>query len=190
MAPSSTLQSRINQFESLNSVQSSKPAVTEHVNAYAVRKPVIYPPIGSTNPLDDPISPTLSKLRPEIPIPYVPRKQRSLSPSPPNLGLKTSLIDLSDWTAGDEGPDTSSLSVKPSDIARANPKQVSVEDLHQVPIINLYMNGLYRRVLPLHYLLELTESHLLGEYPLLHRLSQPLNPPSPLLPLNVFQETP
>ena len=124
MAPSSTLQSRINQFESLNALQPSKQAASEQVNAYAVRKPVAYPPIRTTNPLDDPISPSASILKADIPLPYVPRKQRSHSPSPPNLGLKTSLIDLSDWTTDNEGPNTAPLPVKPSEIARANSKQV------------------------------------------------------------------
>ena len=133
MAPSSTLQSRINQFESLNALQPAKQGVTDQINvqaqAYAVRKPVAYPPLKATNPLDDPISPSAAKLKPEIPLPYVPRKQRSHSPSPPNLGLKTSLIDLSDWTTDGEGPSTAPLPIKPSEIARANLKLVSALDV-------------------------------------------------------------
>ncbi|TDL25004.1 hypothetical protein BD410DRAFT_72211 [Rickenella mellea] len=90
MAPTSAIQSRIQQFESLDG---------RHL---ARKSPVQYPPssrVASTSLLDDPLSPTASSSSMMQPaIPYVVRKPRSksASPSPPNLGLKTSLIDLKD----------------------------------------------------------------------------------------------
>lgn len=123
----------------MNPLQPSKQVVSEQVNAYAVRKPVAYPPLRTANPLDDPISPSASILKAEIPLPYVPRKQRSHSPSPPNLGLKTSLIDLSDWTTDNEGPNTAPLPIKPSDVARANFKQASTP-LHVFPAFRELMS--------------------------------------------------
>ncbi|KAF5373848.1 hypothetical protein D9758_000805 [Tetrapyrgos nigripes] len=37
-------------------------------------------------------------------LPYAPRQRKSPSPSPPTLGLKTSLIDLKDWVVDDGSP--------------------------------------------------------------------------------------
>lgn len=103
------LQSRIQQFEALENRSKSPKASTSNVRQPITRKPVMYPPSNAANkhhaipihnPLDDPISPAaaaFSTMKPTLP--YVPRKPRStsVSPSPPNLGIKTSLIDLKDW---------------------------------------------------------------------------------------------
>lgn len=60
--------------------------------------------------MGEPVSPTAASytvIQPSVP--YVPRKPRtkSPSPSPPNLGCKTSLIDLNDWVI-EEGRNTGS----------------------------------------------------------------------------------
>ncbi|KAJ3515087.1 hypothetical protein NLJ89_g1984 [Agrocybe chaxingu] len=85
--PSSTVQARISNFESLS-----------------VNRPSSSPPSSSKTPadiLETPLSPTTaSRLQPVAPFTNT---RPSPSPSPPNLGRKTSLIDLKDWVV-DDGP--------------------------------------------------------------------------------------
>ncbi|KII89179.1 hypothetical protein PLICRDRAFT_91601 [Plicaturopsis crispa FD-325 SS-3] len=92
MMPSTSLQSRISAFEVLGG-PSTLPSASSRGNS---SKP-------SINLLDSPISPSASSFFPIQP--YTPPKasSRSPSPSPPNLGRKTSLIDLKDWVV-DDGP--------------------------------------------------------------------------------------
>ncbi|KAG2362511.1 hypothetical protein BDR07DRAFT_1451117 [Suillus spraguei] len=61
-----------------------------------------YPP-SHTNHLESPISPTSDSLQPIAPFTPPKSLSRSPSPSPPNLGRRTSLIDLKDWIV-DDGP--------------------------------------------------------------------------------------
>ncbi|KDQ61175.1 hypothetical protein JAAARDRAFT_173762 [Jaapia argillacea MUCL 33604] len=91
MAPSTTLQSRISAFESMNSASSSSP-----------RSPPKFPPKVSVNLLETPIPASALSFSPIIPSTPKPTTV-SPSPSPPNLGRKTSLIDLKDWVVED-GP--------------------------------------------------------------------------------------
>lgn len=106
MAPSSVIQSRIQQFESLDP---SRSAISGPDRFPSTRKQApTYPPVSagaSSNPLEEPISPTASSFSTMKPaVPYAPRqvRQKSVSPSPPNLGCKTSLVDLKDWVVDDE----------------------------------------------------------------------------------------
>ncbi|KAL5490188.1 hypothetical protein ACEPAI_5021 [Sanghuangporus weigelae] len=111
MAPTSTLQDRIKQFEAMNGAAirplQSKAALKDRTRPS-------YPPVPrrqlhskatgsavspSLDLLSDPISSTAASYTVIKPlVPYVPRKPRikSPSPSPPNLGCNTSLIDLMD----------------------------------------------------------------------------------------------
>ncbi|TFK54608.1 hypothetical protein OE88DRAFT_1653000 [Heliocybe sulcata] len=93
MAPSTALQSRINAFESFggpSSASSGKPPQKARA-----RSP--------SNLLDKPISPTATTIPPITPSRTPKPAGASPSPSPPNLGRKTSLIDLKDWVV-DDGP--------------------------------------------------------------------------------------
>ncbi|KLO10402.1 hypothetical protein SCHPADRAFT_856598 [Schizopora paradoxa] len=112
MAPSSTLQARIKQFESMNSSHSSvelvqyPPARSFHPVAPVLTGASSVSSSSSPDLLGEPVSPTAASytiIKPTIQVPYVARKPRtkSPSPSPPNLGLKTSLIDLKDWVVED-----------------------------------------------------------------------------------------
>ncbi|KAH9952148.1 hypothetical protein B0H21DRAFT_15981 [Amylocystis lapponica] len=87
MMPPTSLQARINAFEALNAQNNVSRS----------------PP----NLLERPISPAVTSFSPIIPSnPSTPVKSpssRSPSPSPPNLGRKTSLLDLKDWVL-DDGP--------------------------------------------------------------------------------------
>ncbi|CAA7271615.1 unnamed protein product [Cyclocybe aegerita] len=86
--PSSTVQARISNFETLSANRPSSSS----------------PPSSSKTPadiLETPLSPTTaSRLQPVAPFTNT---HPSPSPSPPNLGRKTSLIDLKDWVV-DDGP--------------------------------------------------------------------------------------
>ncbi|KAH7909917.1 hypothetical protein BJ138DRAFT_1088641 [Hygrophoropsis aurantiaca] len=93
--PSATLQSRIKAFEALSGPQPS-PSTPTYSHS-AATKPGKY---SSASLLETPISPTASSFRPIAP---QRSPSRSPSPSPPNLGRKTSLIDLGDWIV-DDGP--------------------------------------------------------------------------------------
>ncbi|KAK7467430.1 hypothetical protein VKT23_004484 [Stygiomarasmius scandens] len=57
-------------------------------------------PSSSSTPMHDLHDHTNSNPK----LPYAPRRRKSPSPSPPNLGLKTSLIDLKDWVVDDGSP--------------------------------------------------------------------------------------
>ncbi|PCH37914.1 hypothetical protein WOLCODRAFT_161150 [Wolfiporia cocos MD-104 SS10] len=121
MAPS-TLQARINAFESLNNTRNAP-----HVS----RSP--------PSLLDSPISPAVTaNFRPIAPRPAA----HSPSPSPPNLGRKTSLIDLQDWVV-DDGPTPSTrqkpfVSPKPrtQTIPITSPRHAADPVLPNAPLIN------------------------------------------------------
>lgn len=86
-----TVQAKIAAFESLAGISSS---------------PFLPPKKSqdsSENLLETPISPTTASALPPV-VQFTPRKpsKPSPSPSPPNLGRKTSLIDLRDWVVEDE----------------------------------------------------------------------------------------
>ena len=105
MAPSAALQARIKQFESLSPKHSDADATAypPRRNAHAQAK---QPPDNPSPPdiIGEPVSPTASQFSIiQVSVPYVPRKPRvkSPSPSPPNLGCNTSLIDLKDWVVED-----------------------------------------------------------------------------------------
>src|SRR5262245_38267808 len=93
MAPSTLVQARISTFESIGSTSTS---------ASPPRASQKYPPC-SPDLLEAPISPTASSLSFITPFTSPSSTSRSPSPSPPNLGRKTSLIDLKDWVF-DDGP--------------------------------------------------------------------------------------
>ncbi|KAG1903834.1 uncharacterized protein F5891DRAFT_1208489 [Suillus fuscotomentosus] len=98
--PSAALQSRIKAFEAL---ADQRPSQTTTKPSFVVLK-AKYPPSSNTNNLlESPISPTSDSIPPIAP--FTPSKSlsRSPSPSPPNLGRRTSLIDLKDWIV-DDGP--------------------------------------------------------------------------------------
>ncbi|KAG1814875.1 hypothetical protein EV424DRAFT_1123679 [Suillus variegatus] len=98
--PSAALQSRIKAFEAL---ADQHPSQTTTKPSFVVLK-AKYPPSSNTNNLlESPISPTSDSIPPIAP--FTPSKSlsRSPSPSPPNLGRRTSLIDLKDWIV-DDGP--------------------------------------------------------------------------------------
>ncbi len=81
-------------------------AVKARINAFEAMQ-AGGPVMASRSPpdlLETPISPTATSISPILPSP-TPRKSMppSPSPSPPNLGRKTSLIDLKDWVV-DDGP--------------------------------------------------------------------------------------
>ncbi|KAI0949867.1 hypothetical protein AcV7_008511 [Taiwanofungus camphoratus] len=92
---SSSLQARISAFEALSGPSSLNRARSS-------------PGPGSL--LDSPISPAVTTFRPIVPSPPVRRPAttaptpHSPSSSPPNLGRKTSLIDLKDWVLDDDLP--------------------------------------------------------------------------------------
>ncbi|KZT27313.1 hypothetical protein NEOLEDRAFT_1130839 [Neolentinus lepideus HHB14362 ss-1] len=93
MAPSTALQSRINAFESLGGPSSI--STVKSTQRSRSRSP--------SNPLDKPISPTATTIQPITPSRSPKPATVSPSPSPPNLGRKTSLIDLKEWVV-DDGP--------------------------------------------------------------------------------------
>ena len=88
--PSTTIQSRISAFESLATAPKSPPS-SKHVSSSS--------PDSYTDIFETPVSPVMTI--PLKPVAIVTRP--SPSPSPPNLGRKTSLIDLRDWVV-DDGP--------------------------------------------------------------------------------------
>ncbi|TFK76271.1 hypothetical protein BDN72DRAFT_891353 [Pluteus cervinus] len=89
--PSTTLQSRISAFESI--AQASSLSQTSPTRASS-RLPPKSP--HNNAQLQSPISPTIVALLPPK-LPFSPPKSMPMSPSPPDLGRKTSLIDLKDW---------------------------------------------------------------------------------------------
>ncbi|KAH8117209.1 hypothetical protein DFH11DRAFT_1573743 [Phellopilus nigrolimitatus] len=114
MAPSTTFKDRIKQFEVSDDVRSSespnRAPRPSHLPARGYQAAFASAVASNcfNDPMGEPISPTAASytiIKPTVP--YVPRKPRikSPSPSPPNLGCKTSLIDLKDWVVED-GPST------------------------------------------------------------------------------------
>ncbi|KAG2041888.1 hypothetical protein BDR03DRAFT_683589 [Suillus americanus] len=97
--PSAALQSRIKAFEAL---ADQRPSQTTTKPSFVVLK-AKYPPSSNTNLLESPISPTSDSFQPIAPFTPPKSLSRSPSPSPPNLGRRTSLIDLKDWIV-DDGP--------------------------------------------------------------------------------------
>lgn len=115
MAPSPALQARIQQFETLDNLRSARLGGSNYppVRSISAEQPTL---TGSSQSslIDEPLSPTVASysiIQPSVP--YVTRKQKrkSPSPSPPKLGLKTSLIDLKDWVLED-GPESRQRSAK------------------------------------------------------------------------------
>jgi hypothetical protein len=89
--PSTSLQSRISAFETL-----SGPSTSSTSHSQFAKSPLVQ--VNSL--LETPLSPSISSLPAITPLRVV---SRSPSPSPPNLGRKTSLIDLKDRIV-DDGP--------------------------------------------------------------------------------------
>ncbi|KAG1724955.1 uncharacterized protein EDB91DRAFT_1169747 [Suillus paluster] len=148
--PSAALQSRIKAFESFADQKSTKSTSKVVLQAK-------YPP--STNLLESPISPTSDSFYPIAP--FTPQKSlsRSPSPSPPNLGRRTSLIDLKDWIV-DDGPNTAPshhngrhlkgfpcLSKTPLPIAN-KPAVVRSAPISSAPLINFELPPKSRLPLP------------------------------------------
>lgn len=108
--PSAALQSRIKAFEALADQRPSpSPHTTTSYHAFSFKPPQAkYPP--SSTLLESPISPTSDSFHPIAPFTSPKSLNRSLSPSPPNLGRKSSLIDLKDWIV-DDGPNETSSAV-------------------------------------------------------------------------------
>ncbi|KAG1877695.1 hypothetical protein DFJ58DRAFT_3515 [Suillus subalutaceus] len=104
--PSAALQSRIKAFEAL---ADQRPCQTTTKPSFVVLK-AKYPP--SSNLLESPISPTSDSFQPIAPFTPPKSLSRSPSPSPPNLGRRTSLIDLKDWIV-DDGPNRTPSGVSP-----------------------------------------------------------------------------
>ncbi|KAF8163402.1 hypothetical protein B0H34DRAFT_856898 [Crassisporium funariophilum] len=89
--PSTTLQKRISAFESI-AAPSLRPASNHPATPHSAQK-------SALDILETPLSPTTAaSLQPVAAF-----TRPSPSPSPPNLGRKTSLIDLHDWVV-DDGP--------------------------------------------------------------------------------------
>jgi hypothetical protein len=100
-AVQSRLSSRISAFESLAAASSSSPSFSP-----SAKPPFTSPPRrGRDTLLETPLSPTTAAALPPVVAFTPPRpttKKLSPSPSPPNLGRKTSLIDLKDWVVDDD----------------------------------------------------------------------------------------
>jgi len=120
MSPSTSIQSRITAFESLK-VQRSPPSKPKIINDFGELINGENTPGDATNILEEPISPTANTFSTIVPLPSPSLLNRvhslsgsdthspSPSPSPPNLGRKTSLLDLNDWVVDVEGPSVSSV---------------------------------------------------------------------------------
>ncbi|KAF9227784.1 hypothetical protein BS17DRAFT_746573 [Gyrodon lividus] len=102
--PSVSLQSRIQAFEALSAPSSSSSATIPIIpTSSSTTTSKLNNGTTSANLLETPISPTASTFHPIVPFAALAPLSRSPSPSPPNLGRKTSLIDLKDWIVED-GP--------------------------------------------------------------------------------------
>jgi len=118
MSPSTSIQSRITAFESLKVQKppSSKPKI---INDFGELIDDADTPGDVTNILEEPISPTANTFSTIAPLPGPSPLNRvhslsgsdahSPSPSPPNLGRKTSSLDLNDWVVDVESPSISSV---------------------------------------------------------------------------------
>ncbi|KAG2146854.1 uncharacterized protein EDB93DRAFT_1085666 [Suillus bovinus] len=122
--PSAALQSRIKAFEAL---ADQRPSQTTTKPSFVVLK-TKYPPSPNTNLLESPISPTSDSIQPIVPFTPPKSLSRSPSPSPPNLGRRTSLIDLKDWVV-DDGPNGA-----PSGVSHYNGRHLKgFPDLRRTP---------------------------------------------------------
>ena len=118
MSPATFIQSRISAFESLKDQKSSQ-SNPKTINDFGELVDDAYTPGGATNILEEPISPTANTFSTISPSPNPSPLDRvhslsgsdlhSPSPSPPNLGQKSSLLDLSDWVVDVEGPNVGSV---------------------------------------------------------------------------------
>jgi len=114
MSPSTSIQSRIIAFEALKDQKplKSKPKIIDGFGDVVD----IDTPSDATNILEEPISPTANTFSTIAPSPNPSPLNRvqslsgsdvhSPSPSPPNLGRKTSLLDLNDWVVDVESPNS------------------------------------------------------------------------------------
>ncbi|KAL0946535.1 hypothetical protein HGRIS_012743 [Hohenbuehelia grisea] len=105
-------------------------SVQSRISDFESRRFDKYPP---QNLLETPLSPSASTLAPILPQITPPRPPRSPSPSPPNLGRKTSLIDLKDWIV-DDGP--SGRSPPSSSKNASEPSSVRNTDFTRTPTQN------------------------------------------------------
>ncbi|KAH6918475.1 hypothetical protein BKA70DRAFT_18117 [Coprinopsis sp. MPI-PUGE-AT-0042] len=96
--PPSTLQSRISAFESLAGGSSSHDALNSSPPSSPKSSKTSSKPVSL---IDTPLS-AAGAVTTLTPVAGTGTKQFSPSPSPPNLGRKTSLIDLADWIADDD----------------------------------------------------------------------------------------
>ncbi|EIW84891.1 hypothetical protein CONPUDRAFT_162213 [Coniophora puteana RWD-64-598 SS2] len=97
--PSAAIQSRIKAFEALSAPSTSDTDGSSQPATQVTKTTVP----DSSSLLETPISPTAQTYRPIAPLTVPRSSSRSPSPSPPNLGRKSSLIDLKDWVV-DDGP--------------------------------------------------------------------------------------
>jgi hypothetical protein len=126
MAPSAKIQSRIQAFEALGS---NYPPHTYKTTTQELH-----------DLLETPISPTAKSFSPIVP--SIPNTIASPSPSPPNLGRKTSLIDLKDWVVDDGPPRPASSASNPHYAMRRPPPPprragTTSEQASSMPLINL-----------------------------------------------------
>ena len=122
MSPSTSIQSRISAFEALKN-QNPHQSKSKIINDFGELVTNADTPGDVTNILEEPISPTanvISTIAPsQNPSPL--DRVHSLSGSylhspprsPPNLGRKSSLLDLNDWVVDVEGPNVSSTGTGP-----------------------------------------------------------------------------
>ena len=118
MSPSTSIQSRISAFEALKDPKSPHPK-PKIINEFGGPGDDADTPGDATIILEEPISPTAESFSTIAPSPSPSPLNRvqslsgsdahSPSPSPPNLGWKTSLLDLNDWVVDVEGPNISSV---------------------------------------------------------------------------------
>jgi len=115
MSPATFIQSRISAFESLKDQKPSHSKL-KIINDFGELVDDAHTPGDATNILEEPISPTANNFSTITPSPNPSPLNRahsfggsdlhspSPSPSPPNLGRKSSLLDLNDWVVDVEGP--------------------------------------------------------------------------------------
>lgn len=118
MSPSTSIQSRISALEALKGQKphQSKPKI---INELGELVDGAGGPTDATDILEEPISLTANAFSTIAPSPTPSPMNRvhslsgsdlhSPSPSPPNLGRKTSLLDLNDWVVDVEGPNVGSV---------------------------------------------------------------------------------
>lgn len=122
MSPSTSIQSRISAFESLQDQRSPK-SNPKIINDFGELVDDADTPGDATNILEEPISPianafsTIAPSSTPSPLDRVHSLSgsdlHSPSRSPPSLGRKSSLLDLNDWVVDVEGPNVSSTGTGP-----------------------------------------------------------------------------